>query len=284
MADSTTNLDLISSAQAQKEVTANAFFDAASPSSFGGRRASACSGLTWGYYGGKANISGTITMIANGTLALPASATSYIEFDPVAGAVSSNTTAFTSSRIPLYKAVTGPSTVTSYTDERLFIMTPPSGSGMTNPMTAAGDLIDGGTGGSPARVGIGSTGQVLTVSSGSLPAWATPTLAPMPVNPQTGTSYHPVVADAPATSGYEGIVTMTNASANTVTIDPHGTTPWQTGTMLAIIQLGAGQTAVAAGSGVTINTPSSLTARAQYSTLFLACIGTDLWVLGGDMT
>jgi hypothetical protein len=46
--------------------------------------------------------------------------------------------------------------------------------GFANPMTTAGDLIDGGSGGTPQRLGIGSSGQVLTVVSGA-PAWATPT-------------------------------------------------------------------------------------------------------------
>ena len=45
--------------------------------------------------------------------------------------------------------------------------------GMTNPMTTTGDTIYSSSGSTPARLGIGSTGQVLTVSSG-LPAWATP--------------------------------------------------------------------------------------------------------------
>jgi hypothetical protein len=44
--------------------------------------------------------------------------------------------------------------------------------GMTNPMTTTGDTIYSSSGSTPARLGIGSTGQVLTVSSG-LPAWAT---------------------------------------------------------------------------------------------------------------
>jgi hypothetical protein len=46
-----------------------------------------------------------------------------------------------------------------------------AGGGLTNPMTTAGDIIIGGTAGAPARVGIGSTNQVLTVVSGA-PAWA----------------------------------------------------------------------------------------------------------------
>jgi hypothetical protein len=45
--------------------------------------------------------------------------------------------------------------------------------GMTNPMTTAGDLIRGGTSGAPTRLGIGTSGQILTVSAG-LPAWTTP--------------------------------------------------------------------------------------------------------------
>jgi len=45
--------------------------------------------------------------------------------------------------------------------------------GMTNPMTTTGDTIYSSSGSTPARLGIGSTGQVLTVSGG-LPSWATP--------------------------------------------------------------------------------------------------------------
>jgi Repeat of unknown function (DUF5907) len=48
----------------------------------------------------------------------------------------------------------------------------PGASSMSNPMTTAGDLIDGGSGGTPQRVAIGSSGQVLTVSAGA-PAWET---------------------------------------------------------------------------------------------------------------
>jgi len=45
--------------------------------------------------------------------------------------------------------------------------------GMTNPMTTTGDTIYSSSGSTPARLGIGSTGQVLTVSGG-LPVWSTP--------------------------------------------------------------------------------------------------------------
>ena len=45
--------------------------------------------------------------------------------------------------------------------------------GMTNPMTTTGDTIYSSSGSTPARLGIGSTGQVLTVAAG-VPSWATP--------------------------------------------------------------------------------------------------------------
>jgi hypothetical protein len=44
---------------------------------------------------------------------------------------------------------------------------------MTNPMTTTGDTIYSSSGSTPARLGIGSTGNVLTVSGG-VPTWAAP--------------------------------------------------------------------------------------------------------------
>jgi len=46
--------------------------------------------------------------------------------------------------------------------------------GMTNPMTTTGDTIYSSSGSTPARLGIGSTGNVLTVAGG-VPTWAAPT-------------------------------------------------------------------------------------------------------------
>jgi hypothetical protein len=45
--------------------------------------------------------------------------------------------------------------------------------GMTNPMTTTGDTIYSSSGSTPARLGIGTTGQVLTVSGG-VPTWSAP--------------------------------------------------------------------------------------------------------------
>jgi len=120
MASSTSHLDLISPSQASKEATANELFNAGSPAALFGRRASTCTGLTWGYYGGPMLVDGVLTVMANGTVALTASTTNYIEATR-AGVVSKNTTAFTPGQIPLYTAVTGTSTITSWTEYRAWV-------------------------------------------------------------------------------------------------------------------------------------------------------------------
>ena len=52
------------------------------------------------------------------------------------------------------------------------VVTPIEG-GLTNPMTTLGDTITGLALGAPQRLGVGSAGQVLTVTAGE-PAWETP--------------------------------------------------------------------------------------------------------------
>lgn len=183
MADSTTNLDTISSSQAQKEVTANALFDAASPAMIYGRRASTTTALTWGYYGGRVGISGTPTAIANGTVALSASTTNYVVVARATGAVSVSTTTTnwndSTNYIRLYQIVTGASSVTSYTDHRAWVnATLSSGSGdvATDAIwDAKGDLAVGTGANTAARLAVGTNGQVLTADSAEATGtkWAT---------------------------------------------------------------------------------------------------------------
>ena len=140
MASSTTNLDLIAQSQSSKEVTANALFDAGSPATLFGRRASLCSGFNWFYYGGFMMVDGVLTAISNNVaaLALSASTTNYIEATR-AGVVSKNTVGFTPGRIPLYTAVTGTATVSSYTDQRAWVA-PAYLSGRTSVAVTAADV------------------------------------------------------------------------------------------------------------------------------------------------
>lgn len=119
MSNSTQFLDLIAVAQASKEVTANALFDAMSPAAIFGRREAGCSGLTWAYYGGwMYTTGGTLQQIQNGTVTLTASANNRVEVDN-AGSVFAHTNAtFTPGRLPLYLVVAGTASVTSWQDYR----------------------------------------------------------------------------------------------------------------------------------------------------------------------
>lgn len=118
MADSTTNLDTLAASTEQKEVKANALFDAMSLCSAFGRRNSTSLNLQWGFYGiGRWYINATATTKANGTVTLTASSTRYISVDR-ALAVTEAATAFAADKLALHKAVTGTSSVSSYEDHR----------------------------------------------------------------------------------------------------------------------------------------------------------------------
>jgi hypothetical protein len=79
-----------------------------------------------------------------------------------------------------------------------------SAAGFANPMTTAGDLIDGGTAGAAQRLGIGAAGQVLTVVGG-VPAWA---------NSASGFA-NPMTAQGDMiTGGLVGVATRLAAGAN----------------------------------------------------------------------
>jgi hypothetical protein len=62
-------------------------------------------------------------------------------------------------------------------DDKLYMLNDAGTESAFNPMTTAGDLIYGGASGATARLGIGTTNQVLTVVAGA-PAWAAPSNAP----------------------------------------------------------------------------------------------------------
>lgn len=97
-------------------------------------------------------------------------------------------------------------------------------------------------------------------------------------NVQTGTSYTLVLADAGKR------VRTNNASSNTVTVPPNSSVAFATGTRIELFQYGAGQTTIAAGSGVTIRSSGSkLKLTGQYSGAMLDKIATDEWLLVGDI-
>ena len=96
------------------------------------------------------------------------------------------------------------------------------------------------------------------------------------VNAQTGTTYTLVIGDA-----YLEGVRMTNASANTITIPPNSAVALPVGTKVLITQGGAGSTTIAAGAGVTLSAPASVTAAIGEinGSRVVQKIGTNEWLL-----
>ena len=170
-------------------------------------------------------------------------------------------------------------------------------------VTTKGDLIVATASATPARLGVGSAGQVLTVDSAETTGvkWASPATGDVTltgtqtltnktltdpvmvesVNAQTGTTYTPVIGDA------KQMVTLNNASAITVTIPPNSSVAYTAGSKIDFIQKGAGQVSFAQGSGVTIrSTGATSTApklRAQYSGATAWYEGSDVWYIIGDL-
>ena len=81
------------------------------------------------------------------------------------------------------------------------------------------------------------------------------------------------------------VVEMNVASANNLTVPPNSSIALPVGTTIDIVQYGAGQTTIVAGSGVTIRSSGSkLKLTGQYSAATLYKRGTDEWVAMGDLT
>lgn len=99
------------------------------------------------------------------------------------------------------------------------------------------------------------------------------------LNAQTGTTYTAVLTD-------DGkLVTCDNASGITLTIPPNSSVAFGIGTQINIMQLGAGQVTIAAGSGVTLQSQGSkLKTNGQYSVATCAKIATDTWVVVGNLS
>lgn len=98
----------------------------------------------------------------------------------------------------------------------------------------------------------------------------------MTLNAQTGTTYTIALSDA------HKLVTLSNASAITLTIPTNAVAAFEIGDQVNILQLGAGQVTIG-GAGVTIRSHSSkLKLIGQYAGATLIKIGTDEWVVVGN--
>jgi hypothetical protein len=170
-------------------------------------------------------------------------------------------------------------------------------------VTAKADLLVGASSGVVDNLAVGTNNQVLTADSTQTLGvkWATPASGDVTltgtqtltnktltdpvvtesVNAQTGTTYTAVLTDA------KQMVTLSNASAITVTLPPNSSVAYAAGSKIDFIQKGAGQVTFAQGAGVTIrSTGSTATApklRTQYSAATAWYEGSDVWYIVGDI-
>lgn len=97
------------------------------------------------------------------------------------------------------------------------------------------------------------------------------------VNAQTGTTYTLALTDRGQT------VTMDNASANTLTIPTNASVAFAVGSVVTVIQKGAGVTTIAGATGVTVNGVSAGSGdmSAQWQGVAVMKIATDEWIVSG---
>lgn len=144
--------------------------------------------------------------------------------------------------------------------------------------TTAGDTVYFTGSSTISRLAAGTAYFVYAMNAGATaPAWTDAYSLPQNLNAQTGTTYTHVLTDAGK------LVTLSNASAITVTIDTNANVATVIGTRIDFIQIGAGQVTFVGGSGVTVSSTPTLKTRAQYSGVSIIKVGTNLWYLTGDL-
>lgn len=100
---------------------------------------------------------------------------------------------------------------------------------------------------------------------------------PTEINAQTGTSYTLAITDS------EDIVEMDNASANVLTIPLNSAVAFPIGTIISIVQIGAGATSITGDTGVTLNGVSAGSGAMSnaFDGVSIFKRGTNEWVVHG---
>ncbi len=122
----------------------------------------------------------------------------------------------------------------------------------------------------------------LILSSGLLQEMSTdyldPTLFTRGINTQTGTSYTTVLSDA------NKLITSSNSSPQTITIPLNSSVAYPIGTVIDFMQLGTGKLTIAiTATGNLYSKGGNKACSAQYVTVSAMKVGTDTWVLIGDL-
>ena len=145
--------------------------------------------------------------------------------------------------------------------------------GVEGPTGVTGPVgVTGPTGPIGATGPTGSTGATGPTGFGGVEA----------INAQVGTTYTFVLTDR------DDLVTASNGSAQTYTIPLNSSVAFPTGSLINLIQIGAGQVTVQGAGGVTVASTGATSAtpktRAQYSVMTLIKAGTDTWYATGDVS
>lgn len=156
------------------------------------------------------------------------------------------------------------------------------GAGTVTSITA-GTGLSGGTITSSGTIAIDSTVATLTGTQTLTNKTLTDPKINLAFDAQTGTTYTTVLDD----NGQ--VITMNNASANTLSIPTNASVAYPIGTQINVLQIGAGQTtiqAVTSGTTTILSTGATAAApklRARYSSATCIKAGTDLWYVVGDI-
>ncbi len=99
------------------------------------------------------------------------------------------------------------------------------------------------------------------------------------INTQGGTSYTLTLADRGR------LIVMTNDAANALTIPTNAIVAFPVGTVISVMQIGAGVTTIAGATGVSLNGMSGGEGSigSRYQGVALVKISTDAWLLSGDV-
>lgn len=149
---------------------------------------------------------------------------------------------------------------------------------VNNLANAKGDLIAATAADTWARLAVGTDGFIPVAASGESTGLKWALSNPVVANRQTD-SYTLVLGDA-----YK-VVEMNKATANDLTVPPNSSVAFEVGTIIEVMQYGAGQTTVVAGGGVTLRSSGGkLKLMAQYSAASLRKIATDEWAVAGELS
>lgn len=110
--------------------------------------------------------------------------------------------------------------------------------------------------------------------------WATLASGVRTINAQTGTTYTLALTDA----GASKFLTLSNASAITLTVPTNASVAFPVGSIVSLAQTGAGLVTITAAVGVTINATPGLKIAAQYGVAELLKTATDTWLAYGRLS